>query len=98
MYSLIKGYWDLWDSKLPPKSLEHGLRMICAGIPGALRGISDEDHDVPTFWLLFCHSEGLRGVLTSCLSGSCNLSHGGFGCRVLGFGPARLTGGCNMGT
>ena len=34
-----------------PRKLEHGFRMISAGIPSALPSVH-EDNDVPTFWLL----------------------------------------------
>ena len=34
-----------------PRKLEHGFRMIIAGIPSTLP-LGQEDNDVPTFWLL----------------------------------------------
>ena len=36
---------------MKPRKLEHGLRMISAGIPYALPS-GHGDNDVPTFWIL----------------------------------------------
>ena len=33
------------------KKLEHGCRVICAGVPSSF-GLGLEDSHVPTFWLL----------------------------------------------
>ena len=34
-----------------PRKLEHGFKMICAGIPYTLPS-GHKENDVPTFWLL----------------------------------------------
>ena len=64
------GFWVLgfrglgFRGIVNPRKLEHGFRMIVAGIPFSL---GHEDNDVPTFSLLLC-----RGI------NNCQYSYGGF--------------------
>ena len=61
-----------------PRKLEHGFRMILAGIPYALHQVH-EDNDVPTCWLLLygnsvvhaCPFEGTVAVLSP-MAGACS--------------------------
>ena len=41
--------------------MEHGCRMICAGLPSFV-DLELEDGHVPTFWLLLCRA--IKGLTT----------------------------------
>ena len=48
-----QGFWDLSVQGVivNPRKLEHGFRMMSAGIPYTLP-LGQEENDVPSFWLL----------------------------------------------